>query len=130
MRRVSRCPCVLALVLVNCVVGWAVETSRADSAGSTTAPAGDAALHSDLSTPAKAAAAFAAAMRADDPAGLRAATTDGTDADFRVLQSWARFMRSAGALRRAGEAKFGKGTTLINISGAFESLEDESALKV
>jgi hypothetical protein len=103
-----------------------IEPASAES----TAPAGASAQAADLSTPAKAAKAFAVAMCADDPSAIRAVTTNGTDADYLTLQSWAAYTRSAGKLHGAMAAKFGADAGAAIMGGGLAGFEDESTLDV
>ena len=121
----------LALALSCAVICRAgVAAAQATGPGPGTAPSGGTAAAADLSTPAKATQAFAAAMRAGDASAIRATTTGGTDSDYLMLKSWSAYVRSAEALYRAASAKFDAGADVFNTSGGLGQFEDANAIDV
>lgn len=127
MSGVSQRVAFLALLLSVAMVfpgqsAWGLESAQDEA----TAPA----RTTDLSTPAKAAVTFVAAMRAGNLQTVRAATTNATDADYLMLRSWAAYIRSAEHLRGAMEAKFGPDAGKTIVGGGLAGFGDESTLDV
>lgn len=130
MPKVSQRVAILAVVLTAAVMfpSWAARGVEADS--NDTAGSGGTAAAADLSAPARATAAFVAAMRAGNLQAVRAATTGATDADYVVLRSWADYIRSAEHLRAAMESKFGADAGAAVPGGGLARFGDETALDV
>lgn len=98
-----------SLAIVICI-------ASADAASATASP--------DLSTPKKAALAFARAIEAGDVAGAEAAST-GSAEDVRILHLIADLVGAARQLRDAGMAKFGEAGKSIVSCDAMANLSQQ-----